>query len=149
MSLQLWALAVAGAVVLAAAGLETFRSRRARRLVLAGPSGPSDHLPINGEDGEELRAGDPYILYFTGESCTVCRTHQEPALAKLGDVRIDKVDAIADRVLADRFHVYTLPTTVVMASDGHALHVNYGYAPAPKLERQLAEARSTALTATA
>jgi len=64
-------------------------------------------------------------------------------------VRIDKVDAVAERGLADRFHVYTLLTTVVMAADGRALHVNYGYAPVPKLERQLAEARGTALTATA
>ena len=134
MSLQLWALAVAGAVVIAAAGLEALRSRRARRLAVGATATP---------------ARDAYILYFTGESCTVCRTHQEPALARLGDVRIDKVDAVAERGLADRFHVYTLPTTVVMAADGRALHVNYGYAPAPKLERQLAEARGTALTATA
>ena len=51
------------------------------------------------------------------------------------------MDAIADRTLADRFHVYTLPTTVVLSPDGQPLHVNYGYATAPKLERQLAEAR--------
>ena len=126
MSVQLWALAVAGAVVLAAAGLESFRSRRARSLAAGAAAAP---------------AAEPYILYFTGESCTVCRTHQEPALSKLGDVRIEKVDAVSERTLADRFHVYTLPTTVVMAADGKALHVNYGYAPAPKLERQLAEAR--------
>jgi thioredoxin-like negative regulator of GroEL len=129
-SAQLWALAVAGAVVLAAACLETFRSRRARRLAAGAVAAP---------------AAEPYILYFTGESCTVCRTHQEPALSKLGDVRIEKVDAVTERTLADRFHVYTLPTTVVMAADGKALHVNYGYAPAPKLERQLAEARGVQL----
>jgi len=134
-SAQLWALAVAGTVVLAAACLELWRSRRATRLA-AGATAAA--------------AVDPYILYFTGDSCTVCRTHQEPALAKLSAVRIDKVDAVAERELADRFHVYTLPTTVVMAADGHALHVNYGYAPAPKLERQLAEARTNKLsTATA
>jgi thioredoxin-like negative regulator of GroEL len=129
-SAQLWALAVAGAVVLAAAGLETFRAWRARRLS-AGASGTA--------------ASQPYILYFTGDSCTVCKTHQEPALARLGDVRIDKVDAVAERELADRFHVYTLPTTVVLAADGRAVHVNYGYAPVPKLQRQLAEARRTEL----
>ena len=134
MTAQLWAIAVAGAVVLAAAGLETFRSRRARRLSAGATGAPT---------------GEPYILYFTGDSCTVCKTHQEPALAKLGGVRIDKVDAVEERSLADRFHVYTLPTTVVMAPDGRALHVNYGYAPAPKLERQLAEARGIPLTATA
>ena len=134
MNAQLWAVAVAGIVVLAAACLEIFRARRAR-LQSAGATAES--------------ASEPYILYFTGDGCTVCRTHQEPALAKLGDVRIDKVDAIADRALADRFHVYTLPTTVVLSPDGHALHVNYGYATAPKLERQLAEARGTLQTATA
>jgi thioredoxin-like negative regulator of GroEL len=130
MTPQLWALALAGAVVLAFVCLETVRGWRARRLSAAATAAPSS---------------DPYILYFTGESCTACRTHQEPALARLGDVRVDKVDAVEERSLADRFHVYTLPTTVVMAADGRALHVNYGYAPATKLERQLAEARGAAL----
>jgi thioredoxin-like negative regulator of GroEL len=127
-STYLWALAVVGVVVLAAACLEVLRSRRARTRSIGAVAAASS---------------EPYILYFTGEGCTVCRTHQEPALAKLGSVRVDKVDAIAERALADRFHVYTLPTTVVMSRDGAALHVNYGYAPAPKLERQLTEARGT------
>ena len=70
---------------------------------------------------------------------------EEPALAKLGPVRVDRVDAVADRELADRFQVYTLPTTVVMTPAGKPLHVNYGYAPAPKLERQLSEARGSSL----
>ena len=122
------------ALLLAAAGLELLRSWRARRLSAGATAAPSS---------------EPYILYFTGESCSVCRTHQEPALARLGEVRIDKVDAVAERTLADRFHVYTLPTTVVMAADGSALHVNYGYAPASKLERQLADARGSALRAAA
>ena len=134
MSAQLWALAVVGAVVLTAAGLETFRAWRARRLS-AGATGAA--------------ASQPYILYFTGDSCAVCKTHQEPALERLGEVRIDRVDAVAERDLADRFHVYTLPTTVVIGTDGRALHVNYGYAPAPKLERQLAEARGTGLPSAA
>ncbi len=133
MATQLWALAAAGAVVLAAAGLELWRSRhaRARALGLTAPA--------------VTRAVEPYILYFTGENCSVCRTHQEPALAKLAGVRIDKIDAIAERELADRFHVYTLPTTVVMSGEGTSLHVNYGYAPATKLERQLADARNGGL----
>ena len=134
MSTQLWALAVAGIVVLAAACLEIFRARRARAKTIGATA---------------AAANEPYVLYFTGEGCTVCRTHQEPALAKLGSVRVDKVDAIVERELADRFHVYTLPTTVVMSPEGRALHVNYGYATAPKLERQLAEARGTLQVATA
>lgn len=128
MPVQLWALAVAGIVFLAAASFEMLRARRAQARAVGVGGVASDQ---------------PYIIYFTGDSCTVCRTHQEPALARLGgEVRIDKVDAVEDRELADRFHVYTLPTTVVIGADGRALHVNYGYAPAPKLERQLAEARA-------
>ena len=134
MSTQLWALAVVGTVVLAAACLEILRARQARAKTLGATA---------------AAAGEPYVLYFTGDGCTVCRTHQEPALAKLGSVRVDKVDAIAERSLADRFHVYTLPTTVVMSPEGRALHVNYGYATAPKLERQLAEARGAMQVATA
>jgi thiol-disulfide isomerase/thioredoxin len=133
-STQLWALAVVGTVVLAAACLEVFRSRRARARTLGATA---------------EAAGEPYVLYFTGDGCTVCRTHQEPALEKLGAVRIDKVDAVAERELADRFNVYTLPTTVVMSPQGRALHVNYGYATAPKLQRQLDEARGSLQVATA
>jgi thiol-disulfide isomerase/thioredoxin len=133
-STQVWALAVVGIVVLAAACLEVLRSRRARAKTLGATA---------------EAAGEPYVLYFTGDGCTVCRTHQEPALEKLGAVRIDKVDAVAERELADRFNVYTLPTTVVMSPQGRALHVNYGYATAPKLQRQLDEARGTLQVATA
>lgn len=129
MTPQLQALAVAGLIVLAVACLEIYRSARARRRAL----GVAVAAPA---------AAEPYILYFTGDGCTVCKTHQEPALAKLGEVRVDRVDAVAEREIADRFSVYTLPTTVVMSSEGRALHVNYGYAPATKLARQLAEARA-------
>jgi thiol-disulfide isomerase/thioredoxin len=129
MSYQLWALAAVVVVVIAAAGLERYRATRAGRVALLASGGA---------------ASEPYILYFTGDGCTVCKTHQEPALAKLSDVRVQKVDAIAERELAERFQVYTLPTTIVMASDGKPVHVNYGYAPAPKLARQLNEARATA-----
>jgi thiol-disulfide isomerase/thioredoxin len=127
MSVQLWALLVVSLVVMTVLGAEKWRAVRGRQRSLG----------IVGATSSE-----PYILYFTGEGCTVCRTHQEPALARLSEVRIDKIDAIAQRELADRFSVYTLPTTVVMSSAGRALHVNYGYATVGKLERQLAEARS-------
>jgi hypothetical protein len=59
------------------------------------------------------------------------------------------VGAVSDRQLAERLQVYTLPTTVVMTPEGRALHVNYGYAPAPRLEQQLAEARGKLRAATA
>ena len=84
-------------------------------------------------------SGEPYILYFTTESCSTCRLLQEPALAKI-EATIRKVDAIAERQLADRYSVFTVPSTVVIGRDGSALSVNYGYANPDKLRRQLAAA---------
>ena len=98
--------------------------------------------------GEQPFSLEPHILYFTTEQCSTCRLMQEPALEKV-DAPIRRIDAIAERELADRFHVYTLPTTVVMSGEGKSLHVNYGYAPATKLERQLADARNGDLRVTA
>jgi len=84
-------------------------------------------------------AGEPYILYFTTDGCSTCRLLQEPALKNVvGTVR--KVDAIADRELADRYSIFTVPSTVVVGADGSTRHVNYGFANAEKLTRQLATA---------
>lgn len=82
-------------------------------------------------------ASEPYILYFTTPTCGVCRARQEPALHQLQEFRVEKVDALLRRDLADKYRVYTVPTTVVVAPDGSTRHVNYGFAPADKLRRQL------------
>ena len=119
-------LAAAALCAVAYAGARLWSSRASDLALGAGPQGEA--------------AGRPYVLYFSGPHCSICRTHQEPALKALGDVEVRKVDAIEERALADRYHVYTLPTTVVVGADGRPLHVNYGYAPATKLRTQLAGA---------
>lgn len=124
MTQQVLAIAAAAAVALLAYGALRWRAFAAARQALRSV----------GEPG----AG-PYVLYFWGEGCTTCRTHQEPALREL-DARVVKVDAVAEPELARRYHVYTLPTTVVMAAGGRPLHVNYGFANAAKLRKQLEEA---------
>ena len=139
MSVQLVALAAVVAVVIAAAIAGRIRAWRARRS-LAGKPPPAQELGS---------AGDPYILYFTGRGCTVCRTHQEPALSTLSGVRVERVDAIEGQELARRYRVYTLPTTIVMSGGGAPLDVNYGYAPASKLRSQLARAKSGPVPAAA
>lgn len=83
-------------------------------------------------------ANRPYILYFTTTACSICKTHQEPALRRLGaGVDVRRVDALAEPELARRFDVITVPTTVVVGSDGSPAHVNYGFASAQRLETQL------------
>jgi thioredoxin-like negative regulator of GroEL len=123
---QLWALATAAAMLaclLAASGL---RSHWVSRRSLAA--------------GAHTATGEPYVLYFWSQGCTVCRTHQEPALEGLAGVRVEKVDALAEPEVAGRFHVYTVPTTVVVGRDGRARKVNYGYAPSSRLQEQVAQA---------
>lgn len=120
--IQLEALFVAVAALATALGWWELRSRVARRAALRA---------------SEPAPGGELILYFSGEGCTVCRTHQEPALRSLEGVRVEKIDALAQPELTERYHVYTLPTTVVLGADGRPRHVNYGYAPAPKLRAQL------------
>lgn len=121
---HLLALVAVAALVGVAAVAYQVRSAVGRRAVLATP-------PAAGR-------GEPYVLYFSGPNCTICRTHQEPALSRLDGVSVEKVDAVERSDLAQQFHVYTVPTTVVIGADGKPQAVNYGYAPAEKLRRQLA-----------
>lgn len=120
---QLIALAAVAVLVGVAIAVERSRAWAGRRAALAGARVGS--------------RGEPYVLYFTGPNCTICRTHQEPALSRLQGWQVDKVDAIERADLAQQFHVYTVPTTVVIGVDGRPAAVNYGYAPAEKLRRQL------------
>jgi thioredoxin-like negative regulator of GroEL len=57
---------------------------------------------------------------------------------------ITKLDAVHEREVASRFHVYTVPSTVVVAGDGTVVDVNYGFAPASRLATQLERAERLA-----
>lgn len=85
------------------------------------------------------------ILYFTGESCTVCHVAQRPALARLvagdGDVAIREVDIAAEPDVARRYRVMTLPTTIVLDDEGRVAAVNVGFATESVLREQLDGAR--------
>jgi thioredoxin-like negative regulator of GroEL len=128
--LALAPLFAAAALVLAALALRTGQARQRRHLV-----GNVVDAPVDG----------PAILFFTGQACTICHTAQRPALERLapelrGRVAVREVDVAAEPTLAQRFRVMSLPTTVVLDAEGRARAVNAGFAPAPKLQRQLVEA---------
>lgn len=127
---QAAALGLTGAAVGLAAMAARLTAWHARRRAVGDVGTPA---------GEPLASSGPHILYFTTEQCSVCRLRQEPALARL-EAPVRKIDAIAEKSLARRFAIYTVPSTVVLGADGQVSTVNYGFASAEKLARQLAVA---------
>lgn len=91
-----------------------------------------------------LQSGIPTIVYFTTPTCIPCRTQQQPTLSRLQEemeVQIVKIDATEDSHAADRWGVFSAPTTFVLDSQKRVHNVNYGVADLPTLKRQLEAAR--------
>lgn len=134
-TLQLLERLLIAGVVLALLGLAPFAARglgvvtRGR----AQTAARENNLPLD--------ASRPTVLYFWSADCYQCRAAQAPTLEKLkaeAAVHVVAVDAVAERSLADRFGVLTVPTTVVIAPDGGVRAVNHGFAPLATLRRQAA-----------
>jgi thioredoxin-like negative regulator of GroEL len=93
-----------------------------------------------------VRAGPlPSILYFTGETCTICHTAQRPALRSLAagidaGIEIREVDIAVEPELARRYRVMSLPTTIVLDAAGQVTDINVGFASGETLRRQLVDA---------
>ena len=93
--------------------------------------------------GEMSSSAAVRILAFSSETCRPCHTLQRPALeeiaARHGDtVAISWIDAPSSPELSGRYHVLTVPTTVVLDADNRVHAVNYGFAPTYRLQEQIA-----------
>lgn len=82
------------------------------------------------------------ILVFSSATCTQCHTLQQPALrtlqARLGPaIDILEIDAPASPELVKRYHILTVPSTVLLNAAGEACAINYGFANASKLQAQI------------
>jgi hypothetical protein len=82
------------------------------------------------------------ILSFSSADCRQCHQLQVPVLQRVVEICGDKVavlevDAPSEPELTDRYHVLTVPTTVVLDATGRAHAVNYGFANAQKLLEQV------------
>lgn len=90
----------------------------------------------------ETASGTPALLYFSADYCAPCKLQQRPIvdslMAKLGErVVVQRYDVTQHPDLASRYKILTLPTTVVLDSQGQVAHINYGVASLAKLEAQL------------
>lgn len=90
-----------------------------------------------------LKPGVPAVVYFTTPGCIPCKTQQQPALAQLmtelGEtgLQVIQVDATQEPDSADRWGVFSAPTTFILDSTGKTRTVNYGVADTYKLRKQL------------
>jgi thiol-disulfide isomerase/thioredoxin len=88
-----------------------------------------------------IPAGRPALLYFASEQCGPCVTQArfvEQVSQQYGErLRVEKIDAIVESEKADRYGVFTVPTTLVVDELGTVRHANYGLADTRKLSGQL------------
>lgn len=113
-----------------------------RRQALAALHPPTSQ---NGSAWQPGRHAAVQILAFSSEDCHQCHQLQTPALKRvqeaLGDrVGVEEIDAPSSPELTRRFHILTVPSTVILDADGSVLAVNYGFANAQKLIAQVQEA---------
>jgi len=127
-------------VFLMVAGAVAYRLYTRYHLQWAAASASADPLL------HDLKPNVPAIVYFTTPTCAPCRTQQQPALARLqaelgeDSIQIIQIDATQNAEAADRWGVFSAPTTFVLDSRRQVRDVNYGVADTDKLKRQLAAA---------
>lgn len=118
---------------------------RQRKAAMA--SGPLEALPTTiaaNHPGTDSFPSRVQILAFSSVDCQQCHTLQTPALERLveargADVSIVEIDAPDSPQLTQRYHVLTLPTTVVLDAVGQVHAVNYGFANTQRLLEQVDE----------
>jgi len=97
----------------------------------------------NTPDSEMGESSAPVrILNFSSAACHQCFRLQKPALRRLLETRrevvtVVEVDAPSAPELTRRYHVLTLPTTIVLDAAGQAQAVNFGFAPTERLLAQV------------
>lgn len=90
----------------------------------------------------EQHNGKVRILAFSSATCTQCHTLQQPTLRKLQALRsenieIQDIDAPSSPELVKRYHILTVPSTVLLNAAGEACAINYGFANMGKLQAQI------------
>jgi thiol-disulfide isomerase/thioredoxin len=94
-----------------------------------------------------LTAGIPTIVYFTTPFCEPCRTLQRPTLTRLqgelgaNAIQIVQIDATEQPDAADRWGVFSAPTTFILDAAWTPRGVNRGVASLETLKRQITDVR--------
>ena len=97
--------------------------RRASHVLAAVPSEPSH----------------PSVLYFRSDNCAPCIIQERHlhSLEESSGVRIRRINTDYDPDIADRYGVFTLPTTLIVDDEGVVRYANYGVTNLTRLTQQL------------
>ena len=106
---------------------------------------PPDTLLDIVETNEGADMARVCILAFSSPNCRQCHQLQQPALERVREARGESVsvidiDAAGSPELTQRYHILTVPTTVILDAEGHAQAVNYGFANTQRLLEQVDQA---------
>lgn len=123
-------------------------------LTLAGPAAADDvawRHDYAAARKEAADTGRPLLLDFGTEACGFCKkldatTFRDPAVVKAlnaGFIPV-KIDAHAERRIAEALHVEAYPTLVVAAADGKVVERHAGYVDGPQLLAMLTKAPAPA-----
>jgi hypothetical protein len=128
-----------GGGLLVLLGRRFVESQRRRALSAAAPSS----LPEMGT-GETATNTAVRILSFSSPDCQQCKRLQAPALERVLEARgetvtVVKIDATTDQDFARTYRVLTVPSTVVLNTEGKAHAINYGFADTHRLLSQVDE----------
>ena len=110
---------------------------------LALKAAPPDALPESGT-GETAPSTAVRILSFSSPDCHQCKRLQAPALERVLETRgegvtVITVDATTEHDLVQTYRVLTVPSTVILDTEGHAHAINYGFANTDCLLTQVDE----------
>ncbi len=94
--------------------------------------------------GAPIHAGEnsPVLLVFTAPGCAICKRKQHPAVEvvaqELGEaLSVNEIDATSQPELAAQYGVVTVPSSVVIDTNGNVQAMNHGFASTEKLRLQL------------
>jgi hypothetical protein len=128
-----------GGGLLVLLGRRFVESQRRRALSAAAPSS----LPEMGT-GETATNTAVRILSFSSPDCQQCKRLQAPTLERVLEARgetvtVVKIDATTDQDFVRTYRVLTVPSTVVLNTEGKAHAINYGFADTHRLLSQVDE----------
>lgn len=119
-----------------------FVENQRRKVLTALPSDNAGNT-LNTLQEDAISSASPVrILAFSSEDCKQCHQLQAPALQRVrqqhGDmVAVVEIDAVASPEMAQRYHILTVPSTVILDPSGKAHAVNYGFANTQRLLQQV------------